>query len=341
MTGDKVRTSAKWREGFGNTSSVPSSSMESTKSWAAEPVAERDKDTSGVRSVLLADLSTDYSPRQTKLDHSHVAALMEVVDRLPPITVHQQTMTVIDGVHRVEAHRRAGRIHIPAFFFAGTELDALVMAVEANVKHGKPLSRRERRTAAQALLGSCPGRSDRWVADICGLSHTTVAVLRARLNDTSAQVRTGRDGRRRPVNPLPGRVAVANAIAANPGATVRQVARTAGVAPSTVGRVAADLRRLDNLKPVPAAGVARPAPDGEEMPTIDLTAGPSNGPFEGSDDAASWLARTEVSLEDLRDHLGALPLSRLYEIADECRRRARAWDEIAGALERRARGPRL
>ena len=100
---------------------------------------------------------------------------MEVVDHLPPVIVDERTMAVIDGVHRLEAFRRLGRSHINALLFAGDEMEALVLAVRTHITHGKPLNRSERQTAARALLSRCPDRSDRWVGDVCGLSHTTVA----------------------------------------------------------------------------------------------------------------------------------------------------------------------
>ena len=53
-------------------------------------------------------------PGDTRLDTGHVASLMEVIDRLPPVLVDQRTMSVIDGVHRLEAFRMAGRSHIEA-----------------------------------------------------------------------------------------------------------------------------------------------------------------------------------------------------------------------------------
>ena len=66
---------------------------------------------SNVRPIPVADLQVGYSPRQSKLDNDHVASLMEMVEHLPPIVVNKRTMTVLDGVHRLEAFRRAGRPH--------------------------------------------------------------------------------------------------------------------------------------------------------------------------------------------------------------------------------------
>jgi ParB-like nuclease domain len=286
-----------------------------------------------VSTVPVADLSMGYSPRQTKLDPVHVAGLMEVVDQLPPVIVNERTMTIIDGAHRLEAFRKLGRSHIEARLFSGNELEALVIAIEANVKHGKPLSRTERQAAAGVLLSRYPDRSDRWVGHVCGLSHTTVAVLRQSLRLADVRVRTGRDGRRRPLDPVPGRVAVVRVMTENPGATVREAAKAAGVAPSTVHRVASSLHGPDNPSSELVAMVeaAAGAPTGGRVIDLSLPRSPE------LDGTASWLAQTAVTIEDLPLHLGSLPLSRVYEVADECRRRAHTWGQIAEALEQRAR----
>jgi hypothetical protein len=75
-------------------------------------------------------------------------------------------------------------------------------------------------------------------------------------------------------------------------------------------------------------------PNADDVMGSDLALPP--GP--DLDDAASWLARTGVSIDDLRTYLVKLPLSRVYAVVDECRRRAKIWGEIATALEDRARG---
>jgi hypothetical protein len=48
-----------------------------------------------------------------------------------------------------------------------------------------------------------------------------------------------------------------------------------------------------------------------------------------------WFERTAIS-DDWSAHVGAIPLSRVYEVADEARRRAAAWHEFASALATRA-----
>lgn len=282
---------------------------------------------SGICALPLSSLSVGYSPREVKVDAGHVAALMEVVDQLPPVIVDHRTMTVIDGVHRLEAFRRAGLSHINALMFKGEGPEAMALAIQANIKHGKPLSRGERKAAARAILCSFPERSDRWVGEVCGLSHTTVALVRRSLSLNESRVRMGRDGRRRPVDRLAGQVAVALAMAENPATPVRQVAEAAGVAPSTVHRARARLQGGEGLRPVPQTL----APDGFDRGHIDLTS-PA-----GVAEPTSWLSRTAVSVEDISTYLANLPLSRVYEVADECRRRASIWAEMAGVLEGRAR----
>jgi ParB-like chromosome segregation protein Spo0J len=288
---------------------------------------------SQLTTLPVGDIGNGYSPRYMRLDTAHVASLMEVIDRLPPVLVDQRTMSVIDGVHRLEAFRTAGRSHIEAHLFAGSETEAMVLAIQANIKHGKPLSRAERRMAAQALLNACPERSDRWFGEVCGLSHTTVALIRKTLNSVDVRVRTGRDGRRRPVDTLAGQMSVARVVAENPSTTVRDAAAAAGVAPSTAHRVRARLRRHEDM-PVLALAMAPSTPADHEAPShLDLR--PVS--VEPQPGAASWFTATTVNIEDLNTHLGSLPISRVYEVADECRRRAKTWLEIAEALERRTR----
>ena len=289
---------------------------------------------SPVHDISVAVVSVGYSPRQTKVDPDHVAALAEVVDRLPPVVVDERTMTVIDGVHRLAAYRSLGRSHIPAVLFRGSAMEALVMAIQANIRHGKPLSRTERQEAARGLLRRCPERSDRWVGEVCGVSHSTVAVLRRSVSEAEAKVRTGRDGRRRPIDPARGQAAVARVLAENPSASIRQAAGAAGVAPSTVQRLTSGLARAKRRATEVAAIDARPAAI-RRADTVVADFAFRSSPE--STEALTWLARTAVTVEDLHGHLGNLPLSRVYEVADECRRRAATWAQIADALETRVR----
>ncbi len=298
-------------------------------------------DRSEVRSVPLAELSVGYSARLVRVDDDHVALLMEVLERLPPIIVNEATMTVIDGVHRAEAFRRAGRTEIRAVLYSGDETGALVIAVQANVRHGKPLSRVERQAAAVGLLRRCPDRSDRWVGEVCGLSHSTVARLRLAAQAADRTARTGRDGRRRPVDPAPGQEAVAEALSSGKATSIRQAAAAAGVAASTAQRVAAGLREEQRSM----VGLPSPAPPPGQVFPGRSPPGAGQGPAlasrPGRPATASWLEETAIDTEDLHLYLESVPLDRIHEVADECRRRARTWAEMADALEKQASAGRL
>lgn len=299
--------------------------------------------------VRVADLGVGYSPRETRFDEDHLEALMEVLDRLPPIIVQEGTLRVIDGLHRAEAFRRAGRSEIPALTFCGDEAEAVALAVQANTRHGKPLNRRERQVAAALLVRRWPERSDRWVGDVCGLSHSTVARIRQAAQVAEAPVRTGRDGRRRPVDAGPGQMAVDKVLTEGSARSVRAAAEAAGVAASTAHRLASRRRTHGDGEEVAvpdkaATGVTSEVPPGGGTPSSDARP-VGNGP--GTPDALfdegaaapgflAWLERTAVSPADLSTHLSGVPVGRVYEVVDECRRRAHIWRELAESLERLA-----
>jgi hypothetical protein len=129
------------------------------------------------------------------VDERHVKALAEVIHLLPPILVHRQTLALIDGLHRITVFRRAARKTIPVTWFEGTNEEALIMAVRVNTAHGRPLSLSKRQRAASQLLRQSPDRSDRFIGEVCGLDHKTIAAIRARNGDTMTGRRIGRDGK--------------------------------------------------------------------------------------------------------------------------------------------------
>ena len=146
-------------------------------------------------------LTPSLSPREPVVDDAYSQILMGLVDELPPIVVHIETGAIVDGVQRWSAYRRLGRSRIPGRAFSGSRADAVLLGVRLNGMCGKPLSRRERRRAIHLLLASFPERSDRWVAEECGTSHTTVGDVRrgidAQREPGVPERRLGRDGRRR------------------------------------------------------------------------------------------------------------------------------------------------
>jgi hypothetical protein len=202
--------------------------------------------------VPLSALLAGESPRLEGQDAAHIARLAEVDGPLPPILVERRTMRVIDGTHRLMAAAFKGQGAIDVEFYDGNSEDAFLLAVQANVTHGFPLSQADRRAAATRIIKTHPHLSDRAIAEVAGLGAKTVASLRRRCDDAGPPQtsRIGRDGRVRPLDNTEGRRRVAELLTSRPDASLREVARGAGVSPAT----AADVRKRLNQgqDPVPA-----------------------------------------------------------------------------------------
>jgi transposase len=199
-----------------------------------------------VNSLLPGD-----TPRLSGEDARHVRLLAESSATLPPILVHRGSMRVIDGMHRLRVAQQCGQQTIEVRFFDGSEEDAFVAAVAANRAHGLPLTLADREAAAARMIGRQPNRSDRAIAEITGLSARTVAEIRRRTGNDgpAALLRVGRDGRVRPLNGADGRRVASEVIARRPEASLREIARMAGVSPGTARDVRERLRRGDDPLP--------------------------------------------------------------------------------------------
>ncbi|MDT3400335.1 ParB/RepB/Spo0J family partition protein [Streptomyces sp. B1866] len=178
--------------------------------------------------VRIDELKDADSPRLDGEDLDHIRVLMET--ETPPILVHRQTMRVIDGMHRLRAAKLNGKPKIEVEFFDGSETDAFLRAVEANTAHGLPLAMADRKSAARRIIRSHPDLSNREIARCAGLSDKTVAAIRRSSPDIpQLNVRKGADGRARPLAASEGRLRAAKVIAERPEATLREVAREAGI----------------------------------------------------------------------------------------------------------------
>ncbi|PPK68801.1 Homeodomain-like domain-containing protein [Actinokineospora auranticolor] len=178
-------------------------------------------------------------------------------------------MRVVDGLHRLKVARVRGDRTIAARFVDGTESDAFVLAVEANIRHGLPLSLADRKRAAAQIMGTHPQWSDRRVASATGISAGTVADLRRRGGEGGNEARIGRDGRIRPVDSTERRKQAADLIRSDPGLSLRQVAKQVGISPETVRDVRGRLERGES--PTPDGNRAlRPKPHPLTWPEPDL-----------------------------------------------------------------------
>ncbi|MFE3499022.1 ParB/RepB/Spo0J family partition protein [Kitasatospora sp. NPDC059160] len=211
----------------------------------------------------LSVLRPGVALRGRGLDPEHVGFLASLDEALPPVLVRRADLRVIDGMHRVEAARQRGRAFIDVEFFDGTAHEAFLLAVEANARHGLPLSPADRRAAVERILVTHPQLSDRAIARLSGLGAKAVASARRRATAASPQLHTqpaariGLDGRTRALDATQGRLRAADLMAEDPQASLRTVARLAGISPGTVADVR---RRLGNGEgPVTVPAVVRGA----------------------------------------------------------------------------------
>lgn len=208
----------------------------------------------GELAVVPVDLlAPGDSPRLEGYNAEHVARLAESDAPMPPILVERRGMRVIDGMHRLIAAIVSGRETIEVEFFDGSEADAFLRGVQANIGHGLPLTLPDRRAAAKRIIRSHSHLSNRAISEATGLGRTTVATLRQRIErsgpDTESGLRIGIDGRLRPVNSAEGRRRAASYIEEHPQAPLREVARFAGISLGTASDVRRRMLLADTTEP--------------------------------------------------------------------------------------------
>jgi ParB-like chromosome segregation protein Spo0J len=282
----------------------------------------------GVVRIRLEHLRAGDSTRAEGIKSSYVQVLAQLNGAWPPILVDRSDHSIIDGHYRYVAARLLQHADIACVYYDGDKAQAYVEAVRRNTEHGLPLSLSERTAAAQRILELCPQWSDRRVAELCALAPGTVARVRASCTPVATVVdkRAGRDNRLRPADPVQARQRVIEAIEANPTGSLRAIARVAGSSPETVRSVRARLAAAADAPDRPPALEARPVTDD---PALTAT--------ERGQEFSVWFERTGVTAEDWTDHIDSIPVSRVYELADEARRRAAQWQEFAAVLEGRVR----
>jgi hypothetical protein len=105
-----------------------------------------------------------------------------------------------DGFHRYHGAKKVGKPSLLCEVRRGTVEEARWYAFGANKAHGLRRTNEDKRRAVQAALRMKPEKSDRAIADHCGVHHDTVSEYRKRLSDSDSQpaVRIGRDGKQHP-----------------------------------------------------------------------------------------------------------------------------------------------
>ncbi|MFE4373658.1 ParB N-terminal domain-containing protein [Streptomyces sp. NPDC056835] len=305
------------------------------------------------RSVPIDSLVPADSPRMKGIDESHVEALNEVETRLPPIVVHRPTWRVVDGMHRLDAARRRGDTAIDAYLLDVPERELFAISVRLNTAHGMPLSYAERVAAAGRLLRENAEMSDRYVASAAGLAARTVARIRRSTGDgPHLNARIGMDGKVHPRGVAQGRERAGRLLAERPGASLREVARAAGISLGTAHDV--KMRLLRGEDPMPGGGRsgAVEQPSGQHPPraprdtpplsTAELLKRLRRDPALRSTDSGRVVLRL-LALHDLDTPAWTsivmnLPAHCTDVVAVLARQSALRWTQFADQLEEEAAG---
>jgi len=320
--------------------------------WPADEASPRPRAANGpglCQVAAIESLRPADSPRVSGENAGHASTLRESLPDLPPILVNRRTMRVIDGMHRLSAARLAGADTIRAEFVDTDERNAFLLAVKANAEHGLPLSLADREAAAERILSWYPYWSDRAVSAITGLAATTVGAIRERSTVQSPQLNTriGRDGRLRPVSALDGRRRAGEIIAARPDASLREVAREAGISLGTAHNVRERMRRGEDCglgrrdagASVRDRAAARRRRRGEPLAwraaRERLVKDPALRYAEAGRVLVRWFDAHAIGAGDWRGVIDAIPphwVETLIDVAHSC---GNEWHELAAALERR------
>jgi hypothetical protein len=301
-----------------------------------------------IDSIILAD-----SPRLSGENTEHTRMLREQLSDLPAILVNRRTMQVIDGMHRLRAAKLEGAKTIRVKFVDADERDAFLLAVKANTDHGLPLSLADREAAAGRLLSWYPLWSDRTIASIVGLAATTVGAIRKRSNVQPPQlnVRIGRDGRLRPMSAVEGRQRAKEIFEARPDASLRQVAREAGVSLGTVHNVRELIRhgedcvRGHSAEPKPLASHRehkntrrrRRSAESVAWPIVRerLLKDPVLRYAESGRALLRWFDTRAAGIDEWRDVVDTIPPHWAETIIDLAYSCGNEWYELAWMIERR------
>jgi ParB-like nuclease domain len=303
---------------------------------------DRARRSDAVVRVELDGLKPGCRVRVGEVDVDHVRVIALAKGNWPPLIVRRADHTIVDGHYRYRAARMLGLTHVDCIYFDGGENEAFLEALRRNRSHGLPLSLQERERAARHLLRIHSDWSDRRIAEACSVAPGTVGRLRSTTPgsvdaDRQWSLRLGRDGRRRPANPEASRRRILSVLETQPDRSLRAIARLTGTSPATVRSVRnrpgpASERTLTDAEGAEGMSPGRPA----VRWTSPWASDPALAATTEGKSFARWLEQTNIG-EESQDFIARIPLSRVYEVADEARRRAGAWMAFAAMLEGRVR----
>lgn len=158
------------------------------------------------RDIFLDEVVIDERLNlRDRLDQEAIERYEEVLRRLPPLTLFSidDQLTLVDGFHRFAAATNKGLDKLPAEIHQGSYTEALDFAAGANLWHGVPPTRAERRRMVEIKLKLHHETSDRALSEQLSVSREFIAKVRKALVEAqeipSAATRMGADGKLYPI----------------------------------------------------------------------------------------------------------------------------------------------
>lgn len=139
-------------------------------------------------------------------------------EHFPAIILEAGTRRLLDGKHRVEAHRAAGRHFIAADFHEIPDgIPAVLYAASLSARHGDPLAVEDKRTVARKIAEASPDYSMVLIAQLLGTTRQTISSYVADIVEHRRELRKAK-----------------TALLSRAGKSVREIAEMVGVGKSQV-----------------------------------------------------------------------------------------------------------
>lgn len=150
--------------------------------------------------LKISDIRTDGGTQvRDGVDNAiaaEYAAAMQAGAKFPPVDVfHDGTSNwLANGFHRVAGAKLAGLDSLEATIRTGTQRDAILFACGANADHGLRRTNADKRRAVERLIkdDEWGKKSNRWIAEKCGVSDPFVGSTRSQLQPQEITERSER-----------------------------------------------------------------------------------------------------------------------------------------------------
>lgn len=141
--------------------------------------------------LLLTDIVRDAALQVRPVSDAVAEEYADHLEALPAVTVWdvEGRYLLADGWHRCRAHELAGVLEVRVIVMKGTIEQAKLFVAMCDIRLGVRRNRAAKRQAVLLVLGTEKGMewSDRKIGEHCGVSHTFVAQMKARLNSGKPQ----------------------------------------------------------------------------------------------------------------------------------------------------------